>query len=247
MRRRAQDQKNYMIGVNTWLFAVGAILAGYNTYVNLPSAKSVGGFVIGSFTQLDGLMLSSFAIMLSGFFYSLVILKPDMLKRNRERQLMKLKVLAVEHDDFKDRATKLYNGQYFHQLLNKYLEEFNALDETMGITLIEVQSSTMDLDQDIKSIADTLSATIRPYDVVARIDNNLVAVLTPYIKPEDIHTICTRFTNVILSGNNLSNTCRIYTGTSINDKVVNKTQRLLMVAVKNLQVGKRLAADKLAA
>jgi len=247
MKRRALDQKNYMIGINTWLFAVGAVLAGYNTYINLPSTSGNGGFVIGNFTQMDGIMLSSFAIMLSGFFYSLIILKPDMLKRNRERQLMKLKVLAVEHEDFTDPLTRLYNGNYFHQLLNKYLEEFNALNETLGITVIEVDSPATNLNRDVKIIASTLSSTIRSYDVVARIDKNLIAVLTPYIKPDDIQIISARFNTMIQNTKNLSITCEYFTGTSINDRNIDTTQKLLTVAIKNLQSVKRLESLKLAA
>ncbi|MEM9279561.1 MAG: diguanylate cyclase, partial [Pseudomonadota bacterium] len=206
-----------------------------------------GGLVWGSFTQKDGIMLSSFAIMLAGFFYSLAILKPDMLKRNRERQLMKLKVRAAQHEDLVDKATDLYNGNYFLQILKTYLTEFNALNETLGLVLIEVKSSRPHLEKDIRTIADSISGTARDYDVIARLDNNLIAILTPHIMEVDIKSIVERFQKVVAAKEGISATCEYSFGTATNSKTVNAPVMLVEAAAQSLQIGKRLNPVKLAA
>lgn len=247
MKRRARDQKNYMVGINTWLFAVGAVLAGYNTYINLPTTVGDGSIVWANFTQKDGIMVSSFAIMMAGFFYSLAILKPDMLKRNRERQLMKLNMEAVHHEELFDSSTELYNGEYLVKILKSYLDEFNAVNETIGLIIIELQSPPLGLNVKLKSAAQAIASTARDYDVVTRLDGNLLAVVTPHITSADLSSISNRFLKHIMADEKLQNNCKLSIGTASNDEQIKTAQALIEAAAKSLQIGKRLNPNLMAA
>ena len=246
-KRRAADKKNYMVGINTWLFAIGAILVGYNTYINLPATQGDGGFVLGNFTQRDGIMLSSFAIMMAGFFYSLAILKPDMLKRHREHQLMKLKVKAAQHNDFVDPDTDLHNGNYFLPVVKSYLTEFTAANEILGLVLVEIDAPNNALDDCMKKVAAGIAGTARDYDVIARLDRKLLVVLTPYIRETDITSISDRYKKVLSETQDLPPQCYLSFGTAINENNVTTPTKLVEVAARNLQIGKRLNSIQIAA
>ena len=65
MKRRALDkQKNYMVIINTCLFAVGAVLVFYNWYVGFAQKNTDAFTAIAQLTLSDTLLLSTVAIMI---------------------------------------------------------------------------------------------------------------------------------------------------------------------------------------
>ncbi|MEM9329677.1 MAG: diguanylate cyclase [Pseudomonadota bacterium] len=247
MKKRAVDQKNYMVGVNTWLFAMGALLVGYNAYIGLPAKAGDGHLIWGNFSQKDAVMVSSLAIMLAGFFYSVAILKPDILKRNRERQLMKLKVMATQHCDFIDDSTQLYNGEYFLQILKAYLDEFKSVDRTLGLIMVEIKSDKSRLEDDLQLVAAALDTVARDYDVISRLDENLIAILTPHIVKTEFTPILTRFQKAVSASKDLPEDCICSFGTAINSDETNTPAQMVESAAQSLHIAKRLNPFKLEA
>ncbi|MDJ0614618.1 MAG: diguanylate cyclase [Rhizobiaceae bacterium] len=248
MKRRASDNNHqYMIGINTWLFGVGAILVGYNAYVGLPLDGGNRQAIFADLTQAEALTVSSFAIMMAGFFYSLIVLKPDMLMRNRERKLIALKAEAGRHSDFSDPFTGLSNLQYFKLVMDSYLEEAIALDKTLGVLVIEVNAQSTYYKDAMLNVANTIESTARDYDVVAKIDLNKIAVLTPNIAAHDLVAISNRY-QAVLSGQ-MSSIARYdcIIGFAASNKTANTSESIIEVALNNLTVNRRLSAPHLRA
>lgn len=249
MNRRTADKskQNLMITVNTCLFAVGAILVGYNTYFGVSRAAADRTSFLGGMSVNDAMLLSSFAIMLSGFFYSLAILKPDMLKRNRERKLMLLKVDASKHHDFIDAPTGLPNLQYLIQVMSNYLEEYNAMDQTLGVLIIRVYADKGYQLDAMKAAANALNGTARDYDVVASTSFDKLAVLTPDIQSNDLFAISSRYHSVLKQAKGMPYMATFSIGFAANNKTNNTAIEVLDVAEQNLQINKRLFEPKLVA
>ena len=241
MRRRSSDNNHeIMIGINTWLFGVGATLMGYHAYFGVPLDDGSRPAIFANLTQAEAITVSSFAIMMAGFFYSLVVLKPDMLKRNRERKLIALKAEAARHSDYIDPLTGLSNLDYFKRAVDSYLEETIALDKTLGVLIIEVSAQSTYYKDAMQNVVSELRGTARDYDVIAKYDLNKIAVLTPDINARDLVSISNRYRS-LFSGRISSvggYNCSI--GSASSSKKLNSTQAILDVALSNVAVSRRL-------
>lgn len=247
MKRRTSDhsRQNLMIGFNTFLFAVGALLVGYNTYLGNQPAAASSASVFGGLTVNDAMMISSFAIMLAGFFYSLAILKPDMLKRHRESKLMTLKVKAAQHEDFTDRFTELHNRAYFVQVLENYLDEYNALDMTLGVLIINVSAGREYRTKALKAAVNAICETVRDYDVIARYSDNQIAVLTPDIHKNDLVAISSRFRTTLANAKGMPFFASSAFGFATNTKKAKSAEEILAAAEEHLQLNRRQAVVEL--
>ncbi len=243
-RRQSDNNHQVMIGINTWLFGVGAILVGYNAYFGLPLDGGNREAIFADLTQAEALTVSSFAIMMAGFFFSLIVLKPDMLMRNRERKLIALKAEAGRHSDFCDPLTGLSNLEYFKLVMESYLEESIALDKTLGVLIIEVNAQSSYYKDAMLNVASSIQGTARDYDVVAKLDLNKIAVLTPDIAAHDLASISNRYRAVL--GGQMSSMGRYecVIGFAASNKKVNTPDMIIDVALNNLAVTRRLSSPQ---
>ena len=244
MKRRAIDkQKNYMVIINTCLFAVGAVLVFYNWYVGFAQRKDDAISAISQLTLNDTLLLSTVAILIGGLFYSMVILRPDFAKRQREKELLQLTIEATHHDDYSDAITGRYNGLFFQKTLSSYLAEFNLANQSLGLLFVEIINRD-DVPHDIlRAVGDTLANTARDYDIVARVGLNRFAVITPYIQPEDLRSISGRFQMKLQQAESISEGYEFSIGTAFNDANAQTVDTIQDAASKSLTLNKRLKLE----
>lgn len=241
MKRRALDKnKGYMIIINTCLFAVGSVLVFMHWFQGVAEQD-----FITSFKQLalnDTALLSTVAILIGGLFYSIVILRPEAAKRQREKELLRLTMEATEHTDYVDAETGFYNDLYFEKTLSTYLTEFAETEEKLGLFIVEVVSIG-EVESDIlKDIGNTLINTARDYDVIAKISPTKFAIITPHIKPNDMPSISKRLHKKLLEEINSSG-FRFPIGYSSNQANHQSKETLLDAANANLKINRRLILD----
>lgn len=194
MKRRAIDnQKNHMIIINTWLFALGSVLVFYHWYQGIVTKNESLLVSITKLTANDGILLSTVAVMIGGLFYSIIILRPDLAKRQREKELLKLTMNATKHLDYTDLATGLSNQLYFEKTLETYLNEFKMTEEHLGLFVIDLAIEHPAPSMGLKEIGEILVTMSRDYDVVAKLDGKRFAIITPHIQSEDTDSILKRF------------------------------------------------------
>jgi len=231
-----------MIIVNTCLFAIGSMLV----FIHWLQGAAEQG-VITSFKELvvnDTTLLSTVTIMIAGLFYSIVILRPEAAKRQREKELLRLTMEATEHDDYIDAPTGFYNNFYFEKTLKTYLTEFEETEEKLGLFIVEVVSIG-EVETDIlKDIGSTLINTARGYDVIAKISQTKFAIITPHIKSNDMVSISKRLHGKLVQEVNLSG-FRFPIGYASNETGQHTIQALLKAANSNLQVNRRLLLDSI--
>lgn len=241
MKRRAIDkQKNYMIVINTCLFAMGAVLVFYHWFVGFAQRKNDALSTISQITLNDTLLLSTVAILIGGLFYSIVILRPDIAKRQREKELLELTIEATHHDDYTDAITGRYNSLYFQKTLSSYLTEFNLADKSLGLLFIDVINQDEVSNNILKTIGDALINTARDYDIVARIDLKRFAVITPHIEPEDLSIIASRFRLKFEEAKDILSEYELAVGTAFNDDDHQTVETIQDAASKNVTLSKRL-------
>ena len=171
-------------------------------------------------------------------------MRPDFAKRQREKELLELTIEATHHDDYTDVITGRYNNLFFHKTLKSYLTEFNQADQTLGFIFIEILGED-DVPKDVlKEVGNSLVNTARDYDIVARIDLNRFAVITPYIKPEDIQSISNRLRLKLSEAREIPAKYDFVIGTAYNQNTQETPEKILDLAGKNLAVSKRLKLEK---
>lgn len=241
MKRRALDKnKGYMIIINTCLFAIGSVLVFMHWFQGVAEQD-----FITSFKQLalnDTALLSTVAILIGGLFYSIVILRPEAAKRQREKELLRLTMEATEHKDYVDTQTGFYNKLYFDKTLETYLTEFSETEERLGLFVVEVVSIGEVETDIIKDIGTTLINTARDYDVIAKISPMKFAIITPHIKSSDMQSISKRLHKNLI-GKIKSSGFRFPIGYASNEAEHHSNEALLAAANTNLQVNRRLILD----
>lgn len=241
MKRRALDKnKGYMIIINTCLFAVGSVLVFLHWFQGVAEQD-----FITSLKQLalnDTALLSTVAILIGGLFYSIVILRPEAAKRQREKELLRLTMEATEHTDYLDAETGFYNNLYFEKTLNTYLTEFAETEEKLGLFIVEVVSIG-EVETDIlKDIGKTLINTARDYDVLARISQTRFAIITPHIKTNDMTSISKRLHKKLVEEINISG-FRFPIGYASNEASQRSSETLQAAASTSLKINRRLILD----
>lgn len=239
MKRRAVDnRKNHMVVINTWLFAVGSVLVFFHWYQGIASKNVSLLQAVSELTMNDGILLSTVAIMIGGLFYSIIILRPDVAKRQREKELMKLAMEATKHTDYTDEETGLYNQKYFEITLKSYLDEFEMTKEVLGLFIVDINNDTYSKSQNVKETADEILSMFRDYDVIARIGARRFAIITPHLNSEDVKIIQERFTKQLKHSLPVDATFTI--GTTSNEHKHNTVKTLISAAEYNAELHRRL-------
>lgn len=244
MKRRAIDRnKGYMIIINTCLFAIGSILVFMHWFHGFSQRDQDILAAIQHLTLNDTALLSTVAIMIGGLFYSIIILRPEAAKRQREKELLRLTMEATAHNDYIDTATGFYNNLYFEKTLGSYLKEFNETEEKLGLFVIDVVSIGEIKPDTLKEIGNTLINTARSYDVIARISLTKFAVITPHIKTGDLSAISKRLHQKLLEEVENASSFRFPIGGASNEADQVSSETLQAAANSNLQVNRRLLLD----
>ena len=196
-RRKADHRRKMLIAVNTWLFGMGAMLVAYNAYIALPEGGAVNAYLVGDISQREAVTLSSFAMMLAGFFYSLVILKPELLRRSRQMKLITLDLDGQGREEFLDKMTHLPNRAYFDKAIDFYLEECAAIDEIVGVFAIRVRCNHECYVEAMRLVSKRIRDAARDSDLVARVDTSTFAIIMPHMKKADFPLIAERFQSAL--------------------------------------------------
>lgn len=244
MKRRALDKnKGYMIIINTCLFAIGSVLVSIHWFQGVAKRDEQLLTAIKYLTLNDTMLLSTVAIMIGGLFYSIIILRPESAKRQREKELLKLTMEATQHNDYLDTATGFYNNLYFEKNLNTYLNEFEKTEEKLGLFIVEVVSIGEISPETLKQVGNTLINTARSYDVIAKISDTKFAVITPHIKTGDLVSISKRLhQNLVAEIENASN-YRFPIGGASNEASLVSSKAIQKAATANMQINRRLLLD----
>lgn len=241
MKRREIDKnKGYMIIINTCLFAIGSLLVFIHWFQGLAEKSFINAFK--ELTLNDSTLLSTVAIMIGGLFYSIVILRPEAAKRQREKELLRLTMEATQHNDYLDVDTGFYNTLYFEKTLKTYLNEFTETEEKLGLFFVEAVSIGSIENNIIKDIGNTIINTARDYDVIAKISPTKFAIITPHIKTHDLTSISKRIHKKLVEEINLPG-FRFPIGYASNEGNLNSSETLQSAVNSNLQVNRRLILD----
>lgn len=239
MKRRAVDsENNKMIIINTWLFGVGSVLVFSHWFAGLMSRDTSLIGAISQMTMNDGILLSTVATMIGGLFYSIVILRPTMAKRQRERELLKLTMETTKHADYTDQETGLYNRVYLEKSLNAYLEEFALTHETLGLYTLEILNDPGNRDFDIVKTGHAIVEMFRDYDVVARVGEHRFAIITPHLKSDDVQTILKRFNGQV--ERLLPEGITFSIGSSSNQSIKDEAVKIINASDASAMLNKRL-------
>ncbi len=190
---------------NTVLFGVAAGLIGYS-WLKFPAATPVVELNSGEWwTTNEQLMLSTIALLLGGFFHSIVILYPEFLKKDAQISNGKQVEKELRHQAMNDTLTGIHNRRYFDESLKSYLEEFEIAGASLGLLLLDLDhfKSINDThghkigDLVLKNIATKLVENTREMDVVARIGGEEFAVITRCADCRQLVKIAERYRSLI--------------------------------------------------
>jgi diguanylate cyclase (GGDEF)-like protein len=152
-------------------------------------------------SRSDQLLAATVALLLGGFFHSVMIVYPDYIQREKERKLADEKAKRLENIAMSDALTGIHNRRYFDAALSAYLEEFAKTGASFGLFLIDIDHFKMINDTHghmigdgvLRQIAQTIARTAREHDVVARIGGEEFAVIAPYALRDDLKSIGERY------------------------------------------------------
>lgn len=241
MKRRTLDKnKGYMIIINTCLFAIGSVMVFIHWFQSIAEQDFITS--LKELALNDTALVSTVTIMIAGLFYSIVILRPEAAKRQREKELLQLTMEATQHKDYLDAATGFYNKLYFEKTLDTYLTEFTETEEKLGLFIIEVVSIGETKNDILKDIGNTLINTARSYDVIAKISQTKFAIITPHIKANDMAAISKRLHQKLMEEINTSG-FRFPIGYASNQDSQHSSETILNAANSNLQINRRLILD----
>lgn len=171
---------------NTILFGVGAGLVAYCWYLGMLHGEIMVTSAVGSMNYGGVLLLSTVALLLGGFFFSLVGVLPDVERQTRDRRAAETRARMFRHQAYSDAQTGLYNRRYFEGALHAYVQEFNRAGVGLGLILIDLDHFKQvndrhghDVgDEVLKEAGRQMCELMGGHDVAARIGGEEFAVLT---------------------------------------------------------------------
>jgi len=200
---RTTNQKASMITMmsNTVLFGVAAGLIGYCWLKYSFNTEALHAEASGWWTMNEKLMLSTVALLLGGFFHSILIMYPEFVKRDEEISTSKKVEKELRFQVMNDSLTGIHNRRYFDESLKSYLDEFELAGVGLGLLVLDIDhfKSINDNfghkigDQVLKDIANKLKQYTRQHDVVARIGGEEFAVITQCPNCEQLLKIAERY------------------------------------------------------
>ena len=190
---------------NTILFGVGAGLVAYCWYLGMSNGEILVASAVGSMNYGGALLLSTAALLLGGFFFSLVGVLPDMERKNRDRRVAESRAHIFRHQAYSDAQTGLRNRRYFEGALRAYVQEFARAGVGLGLILIDLDHFKQVNDRHGHDIGDKvlkeagrqMSDLMGDHDVAARIGGEEFAVLTRAESRESLMALAERLRKTI--------------------------------------------------
>jgi len=175
------------------LLILFAYLNGYSPQTSL-SQINVGT------SQLD---LLRYAIIVQLFAFGGIVGVMVPLLRRSQDETTNISNLAksFEKQAVTDALTELPNRRYFEGAFEAYLKEFNSLDQSFGLMVLDLDyfKSVNDNhghdigDLVLREVALRLSAITREHDIVARLGGEEFAVITPFASHSQLLAIAERY------------------------------------------------------
>ena len=181
-------RQNLMIDAITWLFAIGAVITAVNFFVTKASGVIIQHMIFGHMTVNEAISVSGWAIFFAGFFYALVVVKPELLRRQREYRVMSLKLEAANNPQMYDAKTGVHSREYFEKLLAAYFKEFKELDRNLWVFSVKIGCDPALYDFTISGVVGEIHEIIKLHDenaILARLDDNTLAIVSPFIEHKE--------------------------------------------------------------
>jgi len=243
---------------NTVLFGVAAGILGYcwlkYSFYNGATITPDDAW----WTLNEKLMLSTFALLLGGFFHSILILYPQYLKGDKEITSSKKRAKEFQHQALNDSLTGIHNRRFFDESLRTYMDEFEQTGLGLGLLVLDLDHFKSVNDDHghsagdlvLKEVAAKLMQITREHDVVARVGGEEFAVITRCTDREQLAKIAERYRTVISEINVMyENICikpTVSIGVATNQDS-NVPEELLKIADIRLYRAKKNGRNQIAA
>ncbi len=185
---------------NTVLFGVAAGLIGFS-WLNFSLIEPIYQAADEHLWSLnERLMLSTLALLLAGFFHSIMILYPEFMKKDKEITTGNQHRRQLQEQVMIDSLTGIHNRRFFDQSLRAYLKEFEGIDAKLGLLLLDLDNFKVINDthghnagdQVLIKVAGVLKDNSREHDVVVRHGGDEFAVITNCSDKEQLSNIASR-------------------------------------------------------
>jgi two-component system cell cycle response regulator len=243
---------------NTVLFGVAAGLIGYCWLKYSFNTQALHADASGWWTMNEKLMLSTIALLLGGFFHSILIMYPEFIKRDEEISTSKKVEKELRKQVMNDSLTGIHNRRYFDESLKSYLDEFELVGAGLGLLVLDIDhfKSINDNfghkigDQVLKNIATILKENTRKLDVIARIGGEEFAVIAQCDNRDQLVKIAERYRiaigGIVVSHENTAIKPTVSIGIATN-KDSNIPQELLNIADGRMYQAKQNGRNQTAA
>ena len=211
------------------------------------------------YARTIGMLLYAFAILAAALTCVLGIIFPMIKRVRKERATMTDRAVSLELQASTDPLTGLFNRRYFEQALEGYLNEFNKIDSSFGLLLFDLDHFKMINDAHghdagdmvLKEVALRLKAITRENDVVARIGGEEFAVITPFVRRDQLLAVAERYREMIgalkVDIGRVILRPTISVGVATNEDGITDAQDLFKAADRKLYEAKRNGRNRVAA
>jgi len=242
--KRKTDSSSGMLMFNTITLGVAAGLVALAWIVQVNTMGATNPFSQPNlWSRSDQLLAATVALLLGGFFHSIMIVYPDYEQRENERKLADEKAKRLENIAMSDALTGIHNRRYFDAALTAYLEEFGKTGASFGLFLIDIDHFKNFNDEHghmigggvLREIAQTIASTAREHDVVARVGGEEFAVIAPYAQKQDLTSIGERYRKSVAAME-----------IKINDVIIKPTISIGIESNEGIETGEEIysSADK---
>ena len=249
---------HFVLMSNTVLFGVAAGLIGYGWMKYSVFQADSAALQNTWWTLNEKLMLSTIALLLGGFFHSIVVLYPEYVRRDKEIRNNKKRANEFEIQALVDSLTGIHNRRFFDESLSAYLEEFRISGANLGLMLLDLDhfKNINDThghnvgDQVLRIVADKLKSCSRQHDVVARIGGEEFAVITRCTDKEQLSKIADRYRDTVAQTTvwheNTAIRTTVSVGIATNEDSMNP-EELFKIADIRLYQAKKCGRNQIAA
>lgn len=152
-------------------------------------------------------LIYALGLMLAAFVCVVAVILPLMRKTENEAEGISNLAKSYEKQAVTDVLTELPNRRFFENAFTAYLSEFNNMDQSVGLLVLDLdrfKSVNDNYGHDIgdlvlREVALRLSAITREHDVVARLGGEEFAVIAPFANDDHLMAIAERYRSQIES------------------------------------------------
>ncbi|MCB1386777.1 MAG: GGDEF domain-containing protein [Nitratireductor sp.] len=186
------------------IFAAMALVA-YSLYLSIYDWEDYTLKTGGAFSLGEKIQIYALGMMMVALTFSILVMTPFVRRNTQERSQMDKRAQTFMTQANTDPLTGMHNRRYFERALQGYLSEFNAVDATLGLLILDLdhfKSVNDNYGHDVgdlvlKEVALRLRAISREHDIVARLGGEEFAVITPYANREQLLGVAERYRKMI--------------------------------------------------